>query len=269
MGNFESIQIITPDGGEVEQNAEVRAAAGQTPVTPPEDPGDDPVGQPSSGEPERPEFLLPKFKTMEEQAKAYVELEKQLGKRQPPKAGDTPPPVKEGEKPPATQLQPTELDAFEKEFAETGTLSEASYAALGAKGLPKHVVDGYIAGQMARGEAQVQQVYNLTGGAENYAQMVEWAKGSLSNDERAAYDAAVDSKDMSKAMFAARGLWAQFQQAQGTQPQLLKGKASGGSAVAPFMDTAQLKEAMSDPRYKTSEAYRQEVARRLQNSSIL
>ena len=263
MSDYQKVQVNNPTAGEIE------------PVSQTPDHGDDAPNQPSAGAVEQaPTWLPSKFKTPEELAKAYTELEKRLsGPAKLTKTGDAP--AGESETPAGTEtpasgaITTNELESFEQEYAQSGALSENSYKALEKKGLPKHVVDNYIQGQMRVAEAQVNQVFEAVGGQESYGQMVEWARTNMTAEERAAYDSAVDSKDMGRALFAARGLHARFTQAQGSAPKLIAGKASGDPAAKSFRSTGEMSAAMNDPRYRTDEAYRMDVMERLRNSNIL
>ena len=84
-----------------------------------------------------------KFKSAEELAKAYGELEKKMSapqqEEQPVES------VEENTQPEEVQ----QLDKYYDEFIEKNELSEKSYEELDAMGLPRDLVDGYIAGQKA------------------------------------------------------------------------------------------------------------------------
>ena len=95
---------------------------------------------------ERPSWLPEKFGSVEDMAKAYAELEaRQSGKREA--APVEAPAVQADQAEAAKVLSDKGLDfgAFSNEFAESGELSEASYEKLAAAGLPKGMVDQYIA----------------------------------------------------------------------------------------------------------------------------
>ena len=88
------------------------------------------------------------------------------------------------------------------EFVEKGTLSDESYAALEAKGYNRVLVDGYIAGQVARAQALTNEVHAAVGGAEKYAAMTQWAAGKLSAAEVTKRYGAVAALDAGAAMGA-------------------------------------------------------------------
>lgn len=280
MGSFGSVEIKSDETGPMAPV--VTTEAPQTPVVETKqaaqvDPGDDPVDLPSAGERvERPKWLPTKFATAEAMAEAYRELERKQSSpasvtpAKPDAAGEA---LKVGDKgktetPAAGQVSEAEMLTYEQEFAANGSLSEGTYAGLTARGIPKHMVDAYIAGQQAIGQRHADAVLNQVGGREQYTAMVEWAKGNLSVEERSAYDAAVTSRDITRATLAVKGLAAQYAQAT-SRPQLLKGKTSAESAAAKFNSTAEVSAAMSDARYSTDPAYREAVYAKLRNSSIL
>lgn len=244
------------------------------------DPGDDPVGQPSTpaavepSQEERPAWLPDKFKSAEDMAKAYLELERQRGKPTAvPKTSDTLPAENTPPNTPAGAITEAEMAAYETEFLEKGALSEASYAGLAAKGIPKHIVDNHIEGVTLKAQAQVAQVFDAAGGEEGYREMVEWARTALSPAERAAYDAAVDSKDLGQAVFAAKGLRARYLAEAGQKPTLLQGNSNNGArgvgAAQPYQSVPQMVEDMQNPKYEKDPAFRKMVEQRIAVSNIL
>jgi len=77
-----------------------------------------------------------------------------------------------------------------------------------------------------------------------------------------------DSGDTGKAMFAIQGLAARFRSDAGSEPNLLQGEVSN-SSVGSYQSLAEITSAMSDPRYEKDPAYRDQVAKKLQRSSVL
>lgn len=222
--------------------------AGATPATPA--PSSEPAAAPSVGD--RPSWLPEKFKSPEEMAKAYGELEK----KQSGKLDQIPPPA-----------PVIDLEVFNKEYSETGSLSEDSYKALESKGIPKQYVQAYIDGAKALAEQQINSLTAEVGGREAYTAMIQWASQNLAPEQVEAYNKAVSAADPAQQALAIRGLHAQYKQAAG--PSLLAGRANGGSAHAPFQSWSQVKEAMSNPKYAKDPAYRAEVTERLRNSKGL
>ena len=223
------------------------------------------------GESAKPAWLPEKFKDAADMAKAYKELEAKLSsgkdvddESEATDDDDTVEETEETEETEEEEVSPvvTSIDAASEEYEEKGELSEKTYKKLEANGLPRELVDAYIAGQEAVSTQQTNQVMDAVGGEGNYAAMAEWAEENLSKQEIAAYDEMVTNGSLEQATMAARGLFAQFRSGGGAAPTLLQGSTSG-SAVKPFASAAQVTEAMKDARYKNDPAYRQTVEQRL------
>jgi hypothetical protein len=223
-------------------------------------------------EPQRPDWLPEKFKTPEEMAKAYSELEKKQAQPKPdqkkPEEGGEKVGEKDGEKKEETQSSVVE-DAS-REFFENGGLSDETYDKLAKVGLTRDVVDNYINLQQKQGEALIEQAQAVAGGKEAYDEMAKWAYNNLSKDEIQAYNKSMESEDSGQIQLAVQGLKAKYAAAGNNPPkELLKGKTSGSAGVEPFSSAAEVRRAMADPRYKESPAYRKEVEYRLSVSDVL
>lgn len=204
----------------------------------------------------RPSWLPEKFKTPEELAKAYRALEKKLGQRATVdrRMGSAPAP------------SPLDIDALEQEYAETGALSEESYAALERVGVPRRVADDYIAGQLERGEKLKRDVLELAGGEARYHTMIAWAEATLTPEAMEAFDGALAAGDAS-AKLAVQGLARAYEAAEGRAPDLVQ----PGATTPPrdvFMSSQEVVSAMRDRRYKSDPAYRAEVQARLSRSDV-
>lgn len=229
------------------------------------------TGQTSAEVPtERPSWLPEKFGSVEDMAKAYAELEaRQGGKRE---AAPVEAPAVQADQAEATKVlsdKGLDFGAFSNEFAESGELSEASYEKLAAAGLPRGMVDQYIAGQRALADHYTADVQSATGGAEGFAEMSRWAQANASKEELKAYNEAVDSGDVSRAKLAAAGLYQKFLAAgHGSEPSLLSGD---GKAISldQYESVAQLQKDMASSDYKTDPAFRKKVQDKLSRSSIL
>jgi hypothetical protein len=215
-----------------------------------------------STEEERPEWLDEKFESPEEMAKAYKELQKKMSK---PKAEKKDAKAEETSAPEATTGA---IEAARNEFAESGELSDKAFDALEAAGLPRSFVEQYIAGQEAMSVQQATTIQESIGGAGNYEAMSEWAGENLADGDLDAFNTIVEGGSVEQARVAVKGLYAQFQAAGGKGPALVQGSTSGDSGVKPFGSTAQVTEAMRDPRYANDPAYRENVEKRMAVSSI-
>ena len=212
-------------------------------------------------EEERPEWLDEKFESPEEMAKAYKALQQKMSKPKAEKKATA-------EEPSATEATTGAIDAARNEFAENGELSDKAFDALEAAGLPRSFVEQYIAGQEAMSIQQAATIQESIGGAGNYEAMAEWASENLADGDLDAFNAIVEGQSVEQARVAVKGLYAQFLAAGGKGPALVQGSTSGDSGVKPFGSTAQVTEAMRDPRYANDPAYRENVEKRMAVSSI-
>lgn len=234
-------------------------------VAPPEDP-------PVDGE--RPAWLPEKFKTAEDMAKAYGELSAKLGTppETPPVVPPVVPPVAD-----ATSDQATadlagkglEMSTFSQEFAETGALSDESYAKLKAAGYPEELVNGYIEGQRARADVFASSIKGSVGGDANFTSMVEWASSNLTPGELTAYNKAIDSGDQEQAKLAVLGTYQKFKEARPAEPRLIAGGPSASASSDVYESIAQMQADMRDTRYKSDPAFRAKVSAKLGRSEIL
>ena len=223
--------------------------------------------------------LPEKFKSVEDLAKSYSELEKKLGEQTPKE--ETVDPVsatklKEEAPKQENSLEIAEdavenaglnFDTLAQEYAEKGQLGDESYKALEQSGIPKAYVDQFIAGQKAIGEQQTNTVKDMVGGDEAYTEMASWASKNMSDGEKKAYNAAVNSADMDTVKLAVDGLRAKYQAANGTEPSLMQGKATP-VAEQGFESWAEVTAAMADPRYSKDPAYQEAVKQKLANSEL-
>ncbi len=211
----------------------------------------------------RPAWLPEKFKTAEEMSAAYAELEKKQSGAAP-KVEPVPPVV-----PPAT-LANIDTDALAREYSEQGgKLTDTTLASLKEKGITPEMVTGYIDGVKAQVVADRAELVKAMNGSElDLTTLYEWAAKNLSADELRGYNALVQgkSRNIPAALLVLDSMVSRFNSALGKDPLTpVVGVNSPGrtGGVQPFGDRAQMVQAMSDPRYKNSPAYRAEVEARV------
>lgn len=214
-------------------------------------------------EEERPEWLDEKFESPEEMAKAYKALQQKMSKPKAEKKESAK--TEEASAPEATT---SAIEDARSEFADSGELSDKAFDALEKAGLPRSFVEQYIAGQQAMSVQQAATIQESIGGAGNYEAMAEWAGENLADGDLDAFNDIVEGPSVEQARVAVKGLYAQFQAAGGKGPALVQGSTSGDAGVKPFGSTAQVTEAMRDPRYASDPAYRENVEKRMSVSSI-
>ena len=225
----------------------------------------------------RPAWLPDKFDSPEAMARAYAELENRFHSndeqlQQYENQANSEQQAQEIRETPAHLvdqiLAERDLDfsVFQQEYNETGELSENAYKALQEAGIEPQMVDTWIAGQEAIADQQIDSIYNMVGGEEAYNGMLEWAGNNLESWEMDAFNNQIENLD-ANSVFAVQGLMARMQNQEGSPPRLFQGEPSEYSAPK-YDSLAQLTGAMSDPRYASDPAYRNEVASRLKNSAL-
>ena len=198
---------------------------------------------------DRPEWLPEKFKSAEELAKSYTELEKSFSEK--------------------SQATANDLNPFFDEYSEKGELTQDSYNKLNGMGLSKDVVDNYISGMKAQTDLQVTRIQNEVGGETNYNNMIKWAQNNLSEAEVNAFNKSIESGNSEEALLAVKGVNARYNLTQApktNEPSLIKGQAAAPREV--FRSTAEVVKAINDPRYKEDSAYRKDVEDKIKRSNI-
>lgn len=210
---------------------------------------------------ERPAWLPEKFKSPEDMAKAYSELEKkQSGKKPDDKEGlDIAADQKAAEE--AVENAGLDFNALSAKYAEKGELEESDYAALEKSGLPRDTVDMFVRGQEALAKQYEETVMSSAGGKENYSAMTSWAADALSQSQKDAFNEAVNSGDVEKASLAIDGLKSKYEAANGKEPgrRVSSSPSTGGSR---YESKHEWTKDMEDPRYWKDEGYRAKVERK-------
>jgi hypothetical protein len=271
-------QQLTPEQAAAASAALKAGATGQ--VTTQAQPQSQQQQQQQQPDPNRPAWLPEKFKSAEDMAKAYGELEKKLGGNQQQMQTEQKPGEQQQQQQQQTQPDTAtevvdvlkkagvDYDALQAQFAKDGKLDDKSYEALAKGGFSKQLVDSWIAGQQAIMSSLAGQVHSVVGGAEKYAEMVKWAATNLTKAEIDAFNAAVNS-GVESAKFAAQGLAARFVAAVGDgEPALLSGSTAASATGETFRSRAEQVRAMQDSRYDTDPAYRKEVEEKSMRSNF-
>ena len=204
----------------------------------------------------RPDWLPEKFKSAEDLAKAYSELEK---KQSSPEETSNEQPV---------QQEVEGMDKFYNEYQEQGSLSEQSYEELNKMGLDKSLVDNYISGQEAIANTEVQQVHNVVGGADNYKKVIDYATQNLSEVEQNAFNETLETGSIEQVKFAVQGI-ASRAGIGAEQPQTMINGDSIETHSDTFESSAQVIDAMNDPRYARDPAYRKLVEEKIARSTAV
>lgn len=226
-------------------------------------------------------LIAGKFKSQEDLVKAYEELQKKLSS----------PEAEEGEEPAEEQEEVTEetpeeepveapelaetveyLTQLGKEFDTSGELSEEAVTKLSEMD-SKELIQAYLAYNTKAKTASLQQVevsniMDLAGGAEKYADMVQWAATNLPEQEVADFNAVTATNNPAAIRFAVQALSNKYKGDVGYEAPLVSGKGSK-SPEKGYRSHAELSRAIADPRYSRDPAYRQDVEAKLARSSDL
>lgn len=213
---------------------------------------------------DRPEWLPEKFKTVEDMAKAYENLETKLGRGERDQETDEVDQTAND----AVEAAGLDFEVMSQEYFDNDGLSDATYDKLEAGGIPREIVDQYIAGQKASGEATRTELLETVGGEEQYAEMTNWAADAFSDGEIDAFNDAINQGNSNMARMAIAGLKARYEAANGSEPSrtISGAEPKDGSA---YRSVAELMEDMSNPKYHNDDAFRSDVERKLARSDIM
>ena len=245
------------------------------------------------GEDKPAELLAGKYKSVEDLEKAYKELQTKLsrGESTKPEAEDDSTAddqaADDEDKPDGDareiygDLIGGKLDEAGIDFQEmnvrwqqSGTLEAGDYDQLAEAGFNKDMVDAYLSGlqykaaqDTALSVKEVTSIKESLGGEAEYNKMIQWAGANLPPEEVEGFNQIINTQPMSAVKMAVAGLHARYTAVEGREPRLIGGRASKGSSDK-FESTAQLVEAMSDPRYSKDPAYQRKIQEKLGRSSI-
>lgn len=228
---------------------------------------------------ESAELIGGKFKSQDDLLKAYEELQRKMSSgEEPGEEVDTP---EEGVDTETTQEPEEEvsearsvIERASAAYAESGDLSEETIEELSqmdSKELIRAYMESYKANaaqQQAASTAQADAdaIVASVGGADKYAEMISWAGENFSDDEIAAYNQA--TQNPAAARFAVETLKNRFTAAEGYEAPLVTGGKSAPK-VTGYRSNAELARDISDPRYHTDPAFRQDVEAKLARSADL
>jgi len=251
----------------------------------------------SDGDDKPAELLAGKYKSVEDLEKAYKELQTKLSRGQStaPEAEDnnaaddeTDGNDEEQDDKPAGDAREIygdliggKLDDAGIDFQDmnvrwqqSGTLESGDYDQLAEAGFNRDMVDAYLSGLQYKATQdtaltvkEVASIKESLGGEAEYRKMIEWAGENLAPEEVEGFNQIINTQPMAAVKMAITGLHARYSAVEGREPKLIGGRASKGNSDK-FESTAQLVEAMSDPRYSKDPAYQRKIQEKLGRSSI-
>lgn len=242
------------------------------------------VTQAKTGEGEsRPAWLPEKFKSPEDMAKAYSELEKKQGsaanKPAEPAKPTTGEPVKgtEGLKIETTPEQKTaeaavtgaglKMDELNAEYQAKGELSAESLKKLDGAGINKQMVDAFIEGQKAIAAARLSDLHGVAGGAEQFAEMHRWSADNLSEPEKATLNKVIEAGDHAAIKLAFEGIHGKWSAAGQNEPMRQVGGSKAAGESGGYAHRDEILADMKTQKYKTSQAERDRVLSKIRQSA--
>ena len=243
-------------------------------------------------EQQQEQLLAGKFKSVEDLARSYQELEKKLG-QSPADPAET-----SADSPTQGYTAEQAVEVYGKEAVETLAskgvdLAEVMWQAdqgqdisnhyddlAAAFNVPRQVVENYVTKAQAGGatepslsDADVAELKAMVGGDESFTQLSQWAAANLDQAELAKYNAVVDSGNKQAIEWALKAIQARVSAPDAVvEPKLL----GGGEASAParFESQQQVLDAMNKRNergqrlYDVDEAYREKVKDLLARSDV-
>ena len=250
------------------------------------------------------QLLAGKYKSAQELEKAYMELQGKLGSQEKTEAEPEPKAEKpESEFIPENgylddgsinydtvtetygaavteKLKSAGVDPWtiSSQFHESGgEVTDEMVSTLTNAGFSEKAVRSYFAGRASESgygapaeditESQINEIKQSVGGDQTYANVVNWAKSSLDQEQTNAFDEVVNTGSIAAIKLAVAGLKAQYDNANGVEGRMVTGKAPTNSGDI-YRSQAELVAAMNDPRYDRDPAYRQDVIEKLDRSNL-
>ena len=235
------------------------------------------VGEKLQGDQEQ--LLAGKYKSAEELEKAYVELQKKLGDSKEEDTEQSSAEPEPEDKPQLSEGATLITDASKEYFDNGNKLSPetlAKYSSLSSQDLIKAYMEVSQNPEFQQQQAappaeltasQINQIKHAAGGEKAYANIVNWAKSNLPQDQINAFDEVVNTGSVQAIQLAVSGLKAEYDNANGVEGRMVTGKTAPNNGDV-FRSQAELVRAMSDARYDNDPAYRQDVIEILDRSDL-
>lgn len=148
------------------------------------------------------------------------------------------------------------------ELQQGGKLTDETYQAFAAAGIPKEIVDVHAEGVVAIQKSIQAELHSVTGDEAGWNAASEWAATNLTQVEQDALNVRLGNRATMKA--AASELWSKFQEAHGSDGKQTNGSSqSGSAAITPYKSKAEMMAAVRSPEYKADAAFRDQHARRI------
>ena len=220
-----------------------------------------------------------KYKSAQELEKAYIELQAKLGEKKEETETETASAEEQPEDTPKMSEGATLITDASKEYFDNGNKlspeTMAKFSSMSSQDLIKAYMEVSQNPEFQQQGAppaeittsQINQIKNSAGGEQKYAQIVNWAKTNLPEDQITAFDEVVNTGSVQAIQLAVSGLKAEYDNANGVEGRMVTGKAPNNSGDV-FRSQQELVAAMNDPRYDRDPAYRQDVIQKLDRSDL-
>ena len=220
-----------------------------------------------------------KYKSAQELEKAYIELQAKLGEKKEETETETASAEEQPEDTPKMSEGATLITDASKEYFDNGNKlspeTMAKFSSMSSQDLikaymevsqnPEFQQQGAPPAEITT--AQINQIKNSAGGEQQYANIVNWAKTNLPQDQIVAFDEVVNTGSVQAIQLAVSGLKAEYDNANGVEGRMVTGKAPQNSGDV-FRSQQELVAAMNDPRYDRDPAYRQDVIEKLDRTDL-
>ena len=235
-------------------------------------------------EAEHEQLLAGKYKNAEDLEKAYVELQKKLGEKGDETSettGDTD--AVDGEETSEEAKETAEdspavalINEANEEFYANGNQLSAETIEKFSQMSSQDLVNAYMEVQKNQpqptqaaelSDSDINVIKNSVGGEAEYGKIVGWASENLDQTSIDAFDNIVEGGNKAAIQLALNGLRAQYENTNGYEGRMLTGKAPQNSGDV-FRSQAEVVQAMTDPRYDSDPAYRQDLINKLDRSNI-
>ena len=219
------------------------------------------------------EMLAGKYRNAEELEQGYIELQQKLGEQNNGQEGlqderndeeevvdEYPEDVSDVSTDFLEQLWNESLDEYSPETLEQLQNME-----------PTDIADMYLAYRQQNADQElstgdVDALYGIVGGQDEYNAMTSWAQTALGENEVAMYDSVMQKGDPAACFFAVQALKSIYQENAGYEGQMLGG-STAPEMVDAYRSQAEMIRDMSDPRYDTDPAFRNDVMEKLSRSN--
>ena len=224
------------------------------------------------------QLLAGKYKDAQELEKAYVELQKKLGDKDT--KTETASTEEQPEDTPKMSEGATLITDASKEYYDNGNkLSDetlAKFSSLSSQDLIKAYMEvqsnpefqGQAGPPPEISPSDINQIKNSAGGDQAYANIINWAKSNLPQEQISAFDNILDTGSVQAIKLAVSGLKAEYDNANGVEGRMVTGKTAPNNSGDTFRSQQELVAAMNDPRYDRDPAYRQDVIEKLDRSNL-